>query len=129
MHEIDRTEYGLKLNMSDSLDEQEMSEFCDKVRSEIDRQAGEFCVFADHQGLQTLPDGAAKELAELMKYASKNGLKRSAAACDSATTTLQTQRLAEKARDGEHSAFIDADEVSDPEGAAIDWFETGTSPA
>ncbi|MFB6298251.1 MAG: hypothetical protein ABEH56_07000 [Salinirussus sp.] len=128
MHDVERTEYGLELQISGYMDESEMNEFCSETRRRIDRQIGEFCVFADHRGLKALPDEAAAELADLMAYAARNGLRRSAAVCDSATTTLQTQRLAEKARNGEHSVFIDADEVTDPHHAALEWFENGRRP-
>ena len=130
MHEVEETEYGLRLTLDGYIEAEEMAEHCDQIRSAVDREPGSFCVVADLRGATAMPDSAAEELQETMAYCDRNGLERSAGVFESTTTAMQIQKMAEKVNHaGGNTVFIDASDVTEWEDAALDWARDGEKPA
>jgi len=129
MHEVDQTEYGMRLTLEGYIEPEEMDTYCEKARQMASEQPGSFGVVADMRKANAVPDDSAEELKRLMGYCDDQGLERAAGIIESATTAIQTQRLAENVNhaDGD-TIFINSEDVDDWESAAIDWVKHGTEP-
>jgi len=126
MYEIERTEYGLRLTISGQFGEDEAADFIRDVRTHVRQQDGSFCVLADLREMETFPLEVGEQMAELMEFCSANGMERSADIVETATTSLQMERLVAQSGIDEH--VIDATAVEDAESRALDWIEDGISP-
>jgi hypothetical protein len=130
MHEVEQTEYGLRLTLRGFIEEGEMNDYCEAIKSSTDEQVGSFRVVADMRETTAMPDDSAAELKQVMGYCDQQGLERAAGIVESATTAIQLQQMAENVNhaDGE-TIFIDASEVDDWESEALKWVQQGVEPA
>lgn len=129
MYDVDQTEYGLRLKLDGYIEREEMSSYCETVRTAAEEQDDSFGVVADMRGATAMPEGAANELKELMAYCDRQGLERAAGVFESTTTAMQTQRLAENVNHaGGNAVFIDSSESDDWESVALDWVRDGIEP-
>lgn len=129
MYDVDQTEYGMKVTLGGTVSEAEMREFNEECRRVVDSQTGEFGVFGDLRGLETLSDDAERQLADAMAYTKKQGFTRAAVVVDSPILDLQQEHLGEEV--GVASAgrvVIDASAVDDWEAKGLDWVKDGVEP-
>jgi hypothetical protein len=130
MYEVEETPYGLRLTLNGFIEQDEMDEYCEKVRAAVDDQFGSFSVVADMRKAEAMPEDSEKQLKELMGYCDEQGLERAAGVFESATTAYQTQRLAENVNHaGGDAVFVDADRSDDWEEEALAWVKEGTEPS
>ncbi len=129
MYEVEETAYGMRLTLEGFIEPDEMASYCEDARQIADDQVGSFSVVADMRKASAVPDDSAEEMKRLMKYCDGQGLERAAGVIESATTAIQTQRMAENVNHAEGSAiFINAEDVDDWESAATDWAKHGIEP-
>lgn len=126
MYDVEHTEYGLRLTISGTLDEEMAAEFARTVRSEVQNISGEFCVFADLREMSTVPPDVAENLTELMAFCEGEGMTRSVDVVDSATNSLQMEQLVEAA--GINERVISSRDRDDWEDAAHAWLRDGNEP-
>lgn len=130
MYNVEQTEYGLRLTLGGFIEEDEMTEYCDAIKSAADDQVGSFRVVADMREATAMPDDSAEELKRVMGYCDQQGLERAAGIVESATTAMQLQNLAETVNHaGGETVFIDASDLEDWESAALEWVKDGVEPA
>jgi anti-anti-sigma regulatory factor len=97
MYEISEAPWGIEIDLDGELDAAEMREFYDDLEAATAAQPDGFHIYADHRGMETLPDDAAAQFADLMQMCEENGVDRSVVVLDSAITKMQQDRLKREA--------------------------------
>ncbi|MFB6297013.1 MAG: hypothetical protein ABEH56_00670 [Salinirussus sp.] len=126
MYDVERTDYGLRLTIAGTLDDDEAAAFRREIRTKVDRIAGEFCVFADLREMNAFPPAVAEQLTDLMEYCEQQGMTRSVDVVDSATSGLQMEQLIDRA--GINERVLNASHREDWAEAAEAWVRDGTEP-
>jgi len=122
MFDVSKTVYGIKVKLSGFPDAEELETFYEEMKKQVNRQPGSFNVYADHRGVEAMPDGADEQFAELMRMCKENGLDRSVVVLDSAIAAMQQRRLRDEAGI-EGQKIVDAGSNPDWQEEAVNWVD------
>jgi hypothetical protein len=126
MYEVEPTEFGFRLEVAGSPDDEEVRAFVEEVRTRAEETTGTFGVVADFRDLEVFVREAAAHVEDLMEFCDGQGMERSATIVDSVTTKMQIERLVEAS--GIDDRVVDAADTDDSWATATDWVEDGVEP-
>jgi hypothetical protein len=130
MHNISKQKYGYQLTFGGTIDLDEITRWREKSRVALVGAPKSFGVLIDMRGLG--PGGLRPEAQPVMvegqELYRKAGMVRSCVVLQSATVTMQFQRLARESGIDSYERYINAAAQPDWQAKAIAWIESRTEP-
>jgi hypothetical protein len=130
MHKISKQNYGYQLTFGGTIDLDEITEWREESRSALVGRTKSFGVLIDMRGLG--PGGLRSDAQPVMVQGQelfrKAGMVRSCVILQSATVTMQFQRLARESGIDSYERYINAAADADWETKAVAWIENKVEP-
>lgn len=132
MYKIAKRDFGYQLTFSgDSMDAAEMSHWREEVKGALTGAPKPFGVLIDMRDLKpgALKPDAQKIMVEGQGLFGKAGMQRSCVILQSATVTMQFERIAHESGIYSFERYINAAKTPDWEPKAIAWIQKKIDPA
>ena len=120
MFDVEGTEHGIRVSLGGFLDQDELKDYYEELELRVNRQSGDFHIYADHRGMKAMPDGVDEQFAGFMAMCKDGGLDQSVVVVDSAITAMQQRRLRDEAG-MEGQKVVNADQNDDWKQEAQEW--------
>ncbi len=130
MYRISKQDYGYELTFGGTVDLDEMISWREESRGKLAGAPKSFGVLIDMRDLRPgglKPDAQPVMVAGQQMYR-KAGMKRSCVILQSATVTMQFQRLAHESGIDSYERYINAAAHPDWHSLALTWIENGADP-
>ena len=129
MYRIERRPSGYLLSFSGTVNKDEMQRWYNETKTVLlGERSSEFGVVVDMRGLQPLKDDAKTIMVNGQQLYKEKGMKRSAVILADAEVCRQFKNLAVQSGIYVTERYLDASNMGDAIGKAIDWVKSGVDP-
>jgi len=128
MYKIDKTDFGLKMTLSDFITAEEMAKWLSEAQTALLSVKKPFGVIVDMRTLKPLKSDAQVHMEAGQKLFREKGMERSAVILNDLITTMQFQRLARQTGIYQWERYFNTNTAADWETRAIQWVKNGTDP-
>ncbi|OPY78544.1 MAG: hypothetical protein A4E64_00817 [Syntrophorhabdus sp. PtaU1.Bin058] len=128
MYKIEKKDYGFFITFSGFVKADEMKQWVAESGKALAGQPKGFGIFADLRELKPLPSDAQQLMEEGQKLYKQKGMVRSVVALNSATMTMQFQRIAKETGIYEWERYVDASRIQNWQQVGVDWIKNGIDP-
>ncbi len=129
MQKLEKTIFGFKNTFTGTLTANEMKQWLNESKKQLESSKGKFQVLIDMRGLDPLVPEAQAVLEEGQKIFKLMGMERSCVILDRLSITLQFKRITKKTDIIAFERFIDASKQPDWMEKAMLWLTKGEEPA
>ena len=128
MYTMERTTYGLYIEVRDTLSKVDAEQWVEDLKAAITDINGEFSVFSDLRRVLLLSPESKDAVQTGEMYARKHGLVRSVIILNDEITVQQLRGIARLSGVYEWERYIDASAVGNWEQIGLDWVIHGIDP-
>jgi hypothetical protein len=130
VYKIAKKDFGFQLTFGDTIDVAEMTRWREEARASLAGAPKSFGVLIDMRTLKVggIPPDAQKVMVEGQGLFRKAGMERSCVVLQSATVTMQFERLARESGIFAFERYINAAQKPDWEPKAIGWIRNKIDP-
>jgi hypothetical protein len=130
MHRIEKKDFGFQLTFGDRMDVAEMTRWREEARAALEGGPRSFGVVIDMRTLKPggIQPDAQKIMVDGQGLFKKAGMQRSCVILQSATITMQFERIARESGIFVFERYINAAAKPDWESQALGWIRSGIDP-
>ena len=127
MYKIEKTDYGFKTVFEGFIQADEMRDWFEESKKELESVSGDFTVMVDMRKMKTLPPDAKKVVEECQMYYESKGSIGAAVIVNDVIIREQQRNIGARSGIGENEVYIDGSQP-DWEQKALGWLVNRIPP-